>query len=221
MDALASAAVLGGSIDDRGEPSSGVTTKHPRHRPGCTCIVCIQPPSGKGKHKPTCTCNVCMTVKRRFKTLMLRKKKRQSDREAETIHKDLIHYGHELGTDETLANVAAEINHGENVVSQNQKTEGAESSNGHIDLNCHPDHENVQLEGEIHSITRFTQETECPSGNDSTRSVIPTLQCEHLASTSSGLFGQTVEEKGKHLSNGECLPSVLHETINEGVSRGS
>ncbi|OEL27098.1 B3 domain-containing protein [Dichanthelium oligosanthes] len=53
------------------------TTKHPRHRPGCSCIVCIQPPSGKGpKHKQTCTCNVCMTVRRRFRTLMLRREKK-------------------------------------------------------------------------------------------------------------------------------------------------
>ncbi|KAL7136063.1 hypothetical protein ABFS83_10G004000 [Erythranthe nasuta] len=75
----------GGETSQPGTSSIATTTKHPRHRPGCSCIVCIQPPSGKGKHKPTCTCNVCMTVKRRFKTLMMRKKKRQSDREAEII----------------------------------------------------------------------------------------------------------------------------------------
>ncbi|KAI5068390.1 hypothetical protein GOP47_0016735 [Adiantum capillus-veneris] len=64
--------------------SPATTTKHPRHRPGCSCIVCIQPPSGKGpKHKPNCDCNVCMTVKRRFHTLMLRRKKLQSEKEAE------------------------------------------------------------------------------------------------------------------------------------------
>ncbi|KAI6687009.1 hypothetical protein NL676_032922 [Syzygium grande] len=201
LDALASAAALGESIEDPGKPSCGVTTKHPRHRPGCTCIVCIQPPSGKGKHKPTCTCNVCMTVRRRFKTLMLRKKKRQSDREADELKID---------------GASFEINHGESVTSQNKNTEVADSSNGHIDLNCHPDHENLQLEGEICSITRFTQETKYPLGNDSTHGVIPTLQCEHLASTSSGLFGQTVEEKGKQLTNGECLPSILHETNDAG-----
>lgn len=78
------------NLDPQGEnntaslSSPAPTTKHPRHRPGCTCIVCIQPPSGKGpKHNPTCSCNVCMTVKRRFKTLMMRRKKRQSEREAE------------------------------------------------------------------------------------------------------------------------------------------
>ncbi|XP_024388646.1 B3 domain-containing transcription repressor VAL2 isoform X1 [Physcomitrium patens] len=62
------------------------TTKHPRHRPGCTCIVCIQPPSGKGpKHKASCICNVCVTVKRRFRTLMQRRKKRQCEREFEAF----------------------------------------------------------------------------------------------------------------------------------------
>uniref|UniRef100_A0A5B7A6I3 B3 domain-containing protein n=1 Tax=Davidia involucrata TaxID=16924 RepID=A0A5B7A6I3_DAVIN len=83
LDTLANLA-----IQEEGEAipsSSQATTKHPRHRPGCSCIVCIQPPSGKGpKHKQTCTCNVCLTVKRRFRTLMLRREKKQSEKEAET-----------------------------------------------------------------------------------------------------------------------------------------
>lgn len=86
LDTLANLAILG-----EGEAlpaSSQATTKHPRHRPGCSCIVCIQPPSGKGpKHKQTCTCNVCQTVKRRFRTLMLRREKKQSQKEAETTCK--------------------------------------------------------------------------------------------------------------------------------------
>ncbi|KAK6268863.1 hypothetical protein QUC31_013023 [Theobroma cacao] len=86
LDTLANLAILG-----EGEAlpaSSQATTKHPRHRPGCSCIVCIQPPSGKGpKHKQTCTCNVCQTVKRRFRTLMLRREKKQSQKEAETTRK--------------------------------------------------------------------------------------------------------------------------------------
>ncbi|GMI82381.1 hypothetical protein HRI_001907400 [Hibiscus trionum] len=86
LDTLANLAIL-----EEGESlpaSSQATTKHPRHRPGCSCIVCIQPPSGKGpKHKQTCTCNVCETVKRRFRTLMLRREKKQSQKEAETTGK--------------------------------------------------------------------------------------------------------------------------------------
>ncbi|KAJ1291438.1 hypothetical protein BS78_02G315600 [Paspalum vaginatum] len=73
LDTLANLAILG---EGEALPSQP-TTKHPRHRPGCSCIVCIQPPSGKGpKHKQTCTCNVCMTVRRRFRTLMLRREKK-------------------------------------------------------------------------------------------------------------------------------------------------
>jgi hypothetical protein len=71
LDALATAAVL----EDLG--GGEATTRHPRHRSGCSCIVCIQPPSGKGKHRPACICNVCSTVRRRFKTFMLRKRKRE------------------------------------------------------------------------------------------------------------------------------------------------
>ncbi|XP_068497031.1 B3 domain-containing protein Os07g0563300-like isoform X1 [Phaseolus vulgaris] len=86
LDTLANLAILG---EGEALPASAqATTKHPRHRPGCSCIVCIQPPSGKGpKHKQTCTCNVCLTVKRRFHTLMLRREKKQSEKEAETTRK--------------------------------------------------------------------------------------------------------------------------------------
>ncbi|XP_057818888.2 B3 domain-containing transcription repressor VAL2 isoform X2 [Cryptomeria japonica] len=74
LDAPANAVALGEKITASSLVSP--TTKHPRHRLGCTCIVCIQPPSGMGpKHKPSCTCNVCITVKRRFKTLMMRRRK--------------------------------------------------------------------------------------------------------------------------------------------------
>ncbi|XP_071718026.1 B3 domain-containing transcription repressor VAL1-like [Rutidosis leptorrhynchoides] len=72
-----------------GEDTNEPTTRHPRHRPGCSCIVCIQPPSGKGKHKSDCICTVCSTVRRRFKTMMLTKKKRLLEKEKEK----------EMGTD--------------------------------------------------------------------------------------------------------------------------
>ncbi|KAF9614123.1 hypothetical protein IFM89_015385 [Coptis chinensis] len=46
-------------------PPVQTTTKHPCHSSGCTCIVCIQPPTGKGlEHKETCICNVCSIVSR-------------------------------------------------------------------------------------------------------------------------------------------------------------
>ncbi|CAL5427003.1 unnamed protein product [Camellia sinensis] len=55
LDALANAAVLEDIANDLGEPSAGTTTKPPCDHSGCSCIVCIQLPSGKGKHKSTCT----------------------------------------------------------------------------------------------------------------------------------------------------------------------
>ncbi|GJZ02725.1 B3 domain-containing protein-like protein, partial [Tanacetum coccineum] len=45
--------------------SSQATIRHPSHKYGCSCIVCVQPPSGT-KHKSTCTCNVCLAFKRSF-----------------------------------------------------------------------------------------------------------------------------------------------------------
>ncbi|KAF2531402.1 hypothetical protein F2Q70_00033395 [Brassica cretica] len=74
LDTLANAAIT--TTGEQGETEVAATTKHPRHRAGCSCIVCSQPPSGKGKHKPSCTCTVCEAVKRRFKTLMMRKRNR-------------------------------------------------------------------------------------------------------------------------------------------------
>ncbi|CAN7082150.1 unnamed protein product [Brassica oleracea var. botrytis] len=74
LDTLANAAIT--TTGEQGETEVAATTKHPRHRAGCSCIVCSQPPSGKGKHKPSCTCTVCEAVKRRFKTLMMRKQNR-------------------------------------------------------------------------------------------------------------------------------------------------
>ncbi|CAL0313950.1 unnamed protein product [Lupinus luteus] len=60
LDTLSNLAILG-----EGETLPAyeqATTKHPRHKPGCSCVVCIQPPNGKGsKHKQTCTCNVFFT----------------------------------------------------------------------------------------------------------------------------------------------------------------
>lgn len=157
LDALSNAAILGENMGDPGTASVATTTKHPRHRPGCSCIVCIQPPSGKGKHKPTCTCLVCMTVKRRFKTLMMRKKKRQSEREEEVAQRNQPTWGpkEEAEVDSSSKHVSSHLDPPENEArsanelesnSQNNNLSGklAESSKAELDLNCHPDREEVQ-----------------------------------------------------------------------------
>ncbi|XP_019430570.1 PREDICTED: B3 domain-containing transcription repressor VAL1-like isoform X2 [Lupinus angustifolius] len=147
LDALAIAAVLGENLINPAVSSAGVTTKHPRHRPGCSCIVCIQPPSGKGRHKPTCTCNVCMTVKRRFKTLMLRKRKRQSEHEADAAKED-----HNHQRDESETNGALKSKDDTRITSHLEK-EGdrgqpdvGESSAGQIDLNSHPNRADIEMD---------------------------------------------------------------------------
>ncbi|GFP87416.1 b3 domain-containing transcription repressor val2 [Phtheirospermum japonicum] len=134
-------------VSEQGASSVATTTKHPRHRPGCSCIVCIQPPSGKGKHKPTCTCNVCMTVKRRFKTLMMRKKKRQSEREAEIAQRNQIV--------SAAASAAKEETETDNVkrseseillkcqLSDGQSQDNTEAFKGGLDLNFRPGRENT------------------------------------------------------------------------------
>ncbi|KAI3975466.1 hypothetical protein MKX01_004196 [Papaver californicum] len=163
---LASATVLGSKNGDdtAGAPSVTTTTRHPRHRPGCTCIVCIQPPSGKGpKHKATCTCNVCTTVKRRFKTLMLRKKKRQSEKEAEIAQRNKGNV--ESSRDEIEVESASrcivfplDVSENREACQADESESASESKthiekdltesgkDGQIDLNSHPDHRSEELQ---------------------------------------------------------------------------
>ncbi|KAL4296132.1 hypothetical protein GQ457_12G030480 [Hibiscus cannabinus] len=204
LDALASAAVLGDKMGDVGEPSVAVTTKHPRHRPGCTCIVCIQPPSGKGKHKSTCTCNVCLTVKRRFKTLMLRKKKRQSEREAESQKDD------KKQMEET------EVKHTRNDQSENEASQSriegevVEAITGEIDLNCHPNREDAQLEGEGLNMMSFFDVASMPVENHVKQNGMASLKSEQHQEGSLGSHLQSKDnrENERLLSDEEFLASV-------------
>lgn len=209
LDALASAAVLGDKMGDVGESSVGATTKHPRHRPGCTCIVCIQPPSGKGKHKANCTCNVCLTVKRRFKTLMLRKKKRQSEREAEISERD-----NKKQMDETELKDTRN-DHSENEGSRSRiEREVAEASTGEIDLNCHPIREDVQLEGGLNMMS-FVEATSLPVENYIKQNGIESLKTEQQQQGSLGSHFQSKvnRENERPLSDEEFLASVGWEHV--------
>ncbi|KAK9755421.1 hypothetical protein RND81_01G023600 [Saponaria officinalis] len=171
LSALANAAVLGDNPNEPGTSAVATTTKHPRHRAGCSCIVCIQPPSGKGKHNSACTCTVCMTVKRRFKTLMMRKKKRQSDQEAELILKTQ-HINKSIKEDDKVD---------DNVEGQNIMAELGDCSG--LDLNCHPEHEEdlKTQDGLVNGLSSLTpeeqvEETEGQRVEEQTES--PSLQEE-------------------------------------------
>ncbi|XP_030469481.1 B3 domain-containing protein Os07g0563300-like isoform X2 [Syzygium oleosum] len=156
LDTLANLAILGeGEVLPSSSSPSQATTKHPRHRPGCSCIVCIQPPSGKGpKHKQTCTCNVCLTVKRRFRTLMLRREKKQSEKEAEGSRKKLQHQNLSLA-EKLPEDDPSQCNNNTANSSPSQKKAGNDGSDdemnrikssgspfkGQIDLNIQPERE--------------------------------------------------------------------------------
>ncbi|KAJ8751292.1 hypothetical protein K2173_016474 [Erythroxylum novogranatense] len=219
LDALASAAVLGDSISDGGE-AVGATTKHPRHRPGCTCIVCIQPPSGKGKHKSTCMCNVCMTVKRRFKTLMLRKKKRQSEREAEACQKDKNDQTDELETNGTSSSPGLhekDLQYGGN---KNQtQTEEAETSTGQIDLNSHPYREDMQLDVPILSMMNFVDTTNTPLDNYIKLNGLASVICEQKGTLSSCLLSKSNGESLRRLSDEALLASIGWDHENKADGR--
>lgn len=153
LDALANAAVLGDNMAEVGDTSAGATTRHPRHRPGCSCIVCIQPPSGKGKHEPTCKCNVCLTVKRRFKTLMIRKKKKQLEREAAELAEAKVKSLPKLDKEEDIVGLAllnmngGEIENADVDVPNLEANEPGleEASKGRLDLNSDPHREDEIL----------------------------------------------------------------------------
>ncbi|XP_068639954.1 B3 domain-containing protein Os07g0679700-like isoform X2 [Aristolochia californica] len=208
LDALASAAVLG---DDGNStpPLAGPTTKHPRHRPGCMCIVCIQPPSGKGpKHKPTCTCNVCMTVKRRFKTLMMRKKKRQMEREAETANKRQVWVKEEGGEESSSRRDDSES------VQTGILLERAELGKVGIDLNSQPDREEDANSGSGRvSMVSLLQVATRPLETYLKQNGLTSLISETPVSSSSLVLPPvTVESEG--LDDG-CFPSAVKER--EGV----
>ncbi|XP_011002600.1 PREDICTED: B3 domain-containing transcription repressor VAL2-like [Populus euphratica] len=226
LDALANAAILG----DAGEQSTtavAATTKHPRHRPGCSCIVCIQPPSGKGKHKPTCTCNVCMTVKRRFKTLMMRKKKRQSEREAEIAQRIQHMSGPKDEADvESSSKLAStpmdpsdnEARSGNELESKSQtnnlSNKLADSGKGHLDLNCHPGREEDSQAGLARmSMTSLLQVASLPLETYLKQNGLASLS-EQQASSASHVPPQA-GENGARIDE-DCQPASVPQEQDSG-----
>ncbi|KAK9289893.1 hypothetical protein L1049_008054 [Liquidambar formosana] len=225
LDALANAAVLGDNMSDPGTTVVATTTKHPRHRPGCSCIVCIQPPSGKGKHKPTCTCNVCMTVKRRFKTLMMRKKKRQSEREAEIAQKNHPMWGpkDEAEVDSTSRRMTSQLDPSDNEArlaneldsksqSNTLSNKLAETGKGQIDLNCHPDREeDLQLGLTRMSMMSLLQVASQPLEMYLKQNGLTSLMSEQQASSGSHVPPQVTGESEGQVQEDRCFASAVQE----------
>lgn len=224
-DALGNSTAIGGNISEVGGTSVATTTKHPRHRPGCSCIVCIQPPSGKGKHKPTCTCNVCMTVKRRFKTLMMRKKKRQSEREAEIAQRNqFVWERKEEGEAESIGmQLATPIDSLEDqrrlgselqIISQNNTQSVEIGNNGKLDLNSHPDRENLQMKSSRISMVSLLQEASLPLETYLKQNGLTSLVSDQQASSGSHVL-QPANRDSENLSHGVQEPEDGSEELSE------
>ncbi|KAK4858002.1 hypothetical protein QYF36_009440 [Acer negundo] len=112
-------------------------------------------------------------VKRRFKTLMLRKKRRLSEREAAMAESAQFqkedndnHHKGESETNGSTNNEVMNMNHSENETSQKRsQAEVVESSNGQIDLNCHPNREDMQIEDPGLSIISLVDAANMPLEN--------------------------------------------------------
>ncbi|XP_038988908.1 B3 domain-containing protein Os07g0679700 [Phoenix dactylifera] len=216
LDALANAAALG-DVCNQTTSSVATTTKHPRHRPGCTCIVCIQPPSGKGpKHSPTCTCNVCLTVKRRFKTLMMRKKKRQSEREeAEAQKRDA--WGSKKEPEG--GSLSRSVQHLDVHQESDQLSPGysrtviekLDMSKRQINLNCHPGSDEVPQAGPPRlSMMSLLQEANLPLETYLKQNGLTSLVGEQ-GSSSSPTVPQGPEESEGRTPDESYFASVVQE----------
>nr|GMC95438.1 B3 domain-containing transcription repressor VAL2-like isoform X1 [Ipomoea batatas]GME08909.1 B3 domain-containing transcription repressor VAL2-like isoform X1 [Ipomoea batatas] len=220
----------GGPRDDVQEPGSSsvaTTTKHPRHRPGCSCIVCIQPPSGKGKHKPSCSCNVCMTVKRRFKTLMMRKKKRQSEREAELAQRNQFVWGAkeeaEVDSIPRQVKVQLHLSDKERSGSDLQPSGGQSSDQLHkipesgsgkapLDLNCHPDREVAAGSSSRVSMVSLLQRASLPLENYLKQNGLMSLASEQQGSSGSqAVVPQDAGENEVQAHEDQCNATAVEE----------
>ncbi|KFK28739.1 hypothetical protein AALP_AA7G040500 [Arabis alpina] len=115
--------------------SPTATTKHPRHKLGCACIVCLQSPSGFGpKHVQGCCCMVCEMMKRRRRSLLLYNEKKQIDK-AENAKKML----ESLNFDEELHQCANK--------SGNTSKNHTSHLKGQIDLNLQPEKDEESMPG--------------------------------------------------------------------------
>ncbi|OIW19039.1 hypothetical protein TanjilG_10600 [Lupinus angustifolius] len=201
LDALVNTSILGDDAGDPGSTQVATTTKHPRHRPGCSCIVCIQPPSGKGKHKPTCTCDVCMAVKRRFKTLMMRKMKLQSEHETES---DSISHLPPVDDSENEARVPDELD-------STSQDHAAEAAKGQLDLNFQPGGEDVQAGANNVCMMSLLEEANLPPETNMKKNGITSLTLEEKTNSASNVQAQTPNEsEGRH-NDDQCTASAAHE----------
>jgi len=152
-----------------------------------------------------------MTVKRRFKTLMLRKKKRQSEREADTAQKDQTLLKDEPDTNGAPRDDTSRL---EKEVGLNKSQhQVGESSTGQIDLNSHPNREDMQVEttglnmsSHLEPATNHTV-GEFMDKNDLRRSFNNEVQTGQNSSLHTP--PQSSGEGQRYFSDGRCFASIV------------
>jgi hypothetical protein len=150
-----------------------------------------------------------MTVKRRFKTLMLRKKKR----EAEISQKDNMDHKEESEMNGTMSHEVLHINNPDTEGNQSQRQmEKPETSAGQIDLNCHPNSEDMSLEIPGLSTMNLVDTATSPLDNYIKQNGLSSFVWEHQ-----GGPAQQSGESLRRLSDEAFLASIgwTHESIRD------
>lgn len=152
-----------------------------------------------------------MTVKRRFKTLMMRKKKRQSEREAEIAQRNLFIWGskEEVEVDSTSRQVTSQVDLLESEVrlgselqsmdQNNQSKKVTETNQEELDLNCRPYHgEDLPIGSTRVSMMSLLQVANRPLETYLKQNGLTSLVSEQQASSGSHALPQaTTESEGQ------------------------
>lgn len=162
-----------------------------------------------------------MTVKRRFKTLMMRKKKRQSEREAELGQRNQLMWSskEETEVDSFSRPVKPEVDPSEKERSgsetlarghsSNQLQKLPEISKSQLDLNCHPNREDT---GSSHiSMMSLLQQACLPLETYLRQNGLTSLVSEQQGSSGSQGLPQDTRESDLRVQEDLCLASTAQE----------
>lgn len=155
-----------------------------------------------------------MTVKRRFKTLMMRKKKRQSEREAEIAQKNQLKWisRDETELDNTSRHVSLNLGPSENEVQptndSRSQTNLVETGKDQLDLNSHPDQGNeTQGMSNRVSMMSLVQIASLPLETYMKQNGLASLLPEPQVSSASPAPTQGANEIEGALNDDECFAS--------------
>lgn len=161
-----------------------------------------------------------MTVKRRFKTLMMNKKKRQSEREAELANRNQKTWGprDETEVDSTSRHVSSQLDPSDNEARSANESESknqcmlAETTKEALDLNCHPGREEDSQAGSSRvSMMSLLQNASLPLDTYLKQNGLTSLVQQQQASSPSQAPAQATNESEEQLNEDQCPVSVVQE----------